>query len=202
MAPLPGDFGRRRRRSRKPRDDLFLACRDQRADIEIGDRRAHPEAPGSARPCGPRTSSCDLRCDEDARAGRAGLAGVLDAGIDEEGQRRSRSASANTSCGDLPPSSSVTGTTFSPRPACTSLPTPTEPVKEMWSTPGCAVSAAPASSPSPGTTLSAPVGQAGFVAISAKAMRGEAGFLGRLQHRGIAHRRAQPPTERPSICMG
>jgi hypothetical protein len=69
--------------------------------------------------------------DEDAGRGRTGLPGVLDAGIDEERQRASRSASAKTSCGDLPPSSSVTGTTFCAAAACTRRPVATEPVKEM-----------------------------------------------------------------------
>ena len=77
------------------------------------------------------------------------------------------SASENTSCGDLPPSSSVTGTTFCAAAVCTRRPTATEPVNETWSTPRWAVSAAPASSPSPGTTLSAPAGSPASWAMAA-----------------------------------
>ncbi|KAG0730738.1 hypothetical protein G6F22_022106 [Rhizopus arrhizus] len=63
------------------------------------------------------------------------------------GMAASRSASSNTTCGDLPPSSSVTGTWFSAAACATILPVCGEPVNEMWSMPGCAVNAAPASWP-------------------------------------------------------
>jgi hypothetical protein len=46
------------------------------------------------------------------------------------------------------------------RGAWMSWPTCTEPVKEMWRTPGCAASAAPASSPGAGTDVQRPGGQA------------------------------------------
>ena len=52
--------------------------------------------------------------------------------------------------------------------ACaTAIPTGTEPVKEMRPIPGCADSAAPASAPSPGTTLSTPAGTPASWMISA-----------------------------------
>src|SRR5271156_4560078 len=89
--------------------------------------------------------------------------------LTRNGRARSGSASANTSCGDLPPSSSVTGATWRAAAACTSAPTATEPVKEMCLTPGWAASAAPASSPRPGTTLSAPAGKPASRARSASA---------------------------------
>ena len=68
-------------------DDLALSRRDQRAHVEVGDRRADDAAPGSARPCARRTSSKMRPLDQDARRRRAGLPGVLDAGVDEERQR-------------------------------------------------------------------------------------------------------------------
>src|SRR5207244_10190499 len=49
--------------------------------------------------------------------------------ITRNGKARSRSASAKTSWGDLPPSSSVTGTAFRAAAAWTSAPVVTEPVK-------------------------------------------------------------------------
>ncbi|CFW30601.1 Uncharacterised protein [Bordetella pertussis] len=63
------------------------------------------------------------------------------------GTRASRSASAKTICGDLPPSSSVTGTCRSAAVCVTSTPTRGEPVNEMWSMPGWRVRASPASWP-------------------------------------------------------
>ncbi len=102
------------------------------------------------------------------------------------GSAASRSASSKTSCGDLPPSSSVTGTTLAAAAAWISRPTASEPVKERWSMPGCAASAAPASSPRPGTTLSAPGGRPASTARRGEGERGQARLLGRLQHAGVA----------------
>jgi hypothetical protein len=71
----------------------------------------------------------------------------------------SRSASANTSCGDLPPSSSTTGTWWIAATSCTSRPTSGEPVNERKLMPGCLDSGAPASSPRSVTMFSAPAGK-------------------------------------------
>ncbi|MNT98580.1 hypothetical protein D3C72_2411940 [compost metagenome] len=67
--------------------------------------------------------------------------------LSSTGSAASRSASANTICGDLPPSSSVTGQWRSAAAKPTLRPVMVEPVNEMWSMPGCAHSAAPASLP-------------------------------------------------------
>ena len=72
---------------------------------------------------------------------------------------RSTSASANTRWADLPPSSSVTGATRLAAAPAIRLPTSVEPTKLRWSTPGWAASAAPASGPSPVTTLTTPGGR-------------------------------------------
>ena len=79
----------------------------------------------------------------------------------------SRSASAKATNGDLPPSSSEVGVRLAAAACATSLPVGTLPVNAMRSTPGCAVSAAPASSPIPCTTLNAPSGRPASFAMSA-----------------------------------
>ena len=84
------------------------------------------------------------------------------------GAARSRSASSNTICGDLPPSSSTHFTGRRAAACCTSVPTSVEPVKVTKSMPGWPASAAPASSPRPVTMFSAPAGRPASVAISAK----------------------------------
>ena len=56
---------------------------------------------------------------------------------------------------------------FAPADCATSLPVGTEPVNAIRSTPGWAVSAAPASSPIPCTTLKAPSGSPASCAMSA-----------------------------------
>ena len=69
------------------RDDLVLALRDQRAEVEIGQRRAHLQRAHALREALHHLVEA-AALDQDARAGRAGLPGVLDAGVDEKGQRR------------------------------------------------------------------------------------------------------------------
>ncbi len=69
-----------------------------------------------------------------------------------------RSASANTICGDLPPSSRVTLLMFSAAAFATARPVAVEPVNATLSTPGCPASAAPVSRESPVTTLTTPGG--------------------------------------------
>ena len=86
----------------------------------------------------------------------------------------SRSASANATNGDLPPSSSETGVRFAAAAWATSFPVSIDPVNAIRSTPGWAVSAAPASSPIPCTTLNAPSGRPASRVMSARseAVRG------------------------------
>ena len=69
----------------------------------------------------------------------------------------SRSASANTTFGDLPPSSSETFLRLPAAALTISLPTSVEPVNATLSTSSCAASAAPAS-PKPVTMLTTPSG--------------------------------------------
>ena len=121
--------------------------------------------------------------------------------LTRKGSAASRSASAKTICGLLPPSSSVTGMAFFAAAVWISAPTATEPVKEMWRTSGCADSAAPASSPRPGTTFNAPAGRPAASATRAKAsavrQASSAGFS--TQALPIA---SAAPTLRPMICIG
>ena len=69
-----------------------------------------------------------------------------------------QSASANTMCGFLPPSSSATFFTVPAAAAITRLPVARPPVKETRSTSGLSVSAAPTSGPPPSTRLATPAG--------------------------------------------
>ncbi len=71
----------------------------------------------------------------------------------------SRSASANTSSGPLPPSSPVKGTMFFAAACPMWRAVSGEPVNETRRTPGCETRAAPASSPMPCTTLKTPGGK-------------------------------------------
>lgn len=64
----------------------------------------------------------------------------------------SRSASAKTMLGLLPPSSRVTLFTRSAHLAMICLPTRVEPVNTIFATPGCSTSASPVTSPRPGST--------------------------------------------------
>ena len=66
----------------------------------------------------------------------------------------SRSASANTIDGDLPPSSSVTRFTSRAARAAISRPTAVEPVKATLAMPGCSTIRRPTSSPVPTSTVS------------------------------------------------
>ena len=80
----------------------------------------------------------------------------------------SRSASSNTTTGDLPPSSSVTFFRSAAAARTIMRPTSVEPVKAILSTPGCAASAAPALSPVPLTRLMTPSGTPASWQISAR----------------------------------
>src|SRR4029079_2489823 len=81
----------------------------------------------------------------------------------------SRSASGNTTCGLLPPSSSVTRCRFLAAACATLRPVADDPVKATLSTPGCAASAAPVSRLPEVTTLSTPAGNPASYRTSAKA---------------------------------
>ena len=68
-------------------DDDLLPLRDHRPEVEVGGRRADAQGPiALGHPVAHRGE--DRPLDQDARRRRAGLPGVLDAGIDEEGQGR------------------------------------------------------------------------------------------------------------------
>ena len=117
------------------------------------------------------------------------------------GTARSMSTSSKTICGDLPPSSSTHLTAFFAAACCTSVPTSLEPVKEMKSMPGCADSAAPASSPLPVTMLSAPAGRPASAAISAKRSADRLVSSAGLSTAALPIASAGA-TVRPSICAG
>ena len=117
------------------------------------------------------------------------------------GSAASTSASANTICGDLPPSSSVTGQCRFDAAAPTHAPVAGEPVNEMCWMPGCSTSAAPASAPRPVTMLSAPGGSPASAASSAtRSSARHASSAGLTTHALPAA--SAPPTERPKICSG
>ena len=69
-----------------------------------------------------------------------------------------RSASAKTTCGDLPPSSNVTGLRFSAAATATLRPVAVDPVNATLSTPGCAARWAPGAPVEEVTTLTTPSG--------------------------------------------
>src|SRR5215471_2095096 len=78
-----------------------------------------------------------------------------------------RSASGNTTWGDLPPSSRVTLLRFSAAACATARPVAVEPVKAILSTPGLLASAAPTSLDSPVMTLITPGGNPAWANSSA-----------------------------------
>ena len=106
----------------------------------------------------------------------------------------SMSASAKTTFGDLPPSSSETFLRLPAAALTISLPTSVEPVNATLSTSSCAASAAPAS-PKPVTMLTTPVRQAGLEQQLAEVERRQRRLLGRLEHHRAAagQRRAELP---------
>ena len=77
------------------------------------------------------------------------------------------SASANTICGDLPPSSRVAGLRPLAAVSATAMPPASDPVKVTFLTLGCATSASPSSAPRPVTTFSTPAGSPARWASSA-----------------------------------
>ena len=114
----------------------------------------------------------------------------------------SRSASANTMFGDLPPSSSVSRFSVSAAVRMRCWPTSVEPVKLILFTSGCFTGASPAMRPLPGSTLNTPGGNTGFECQLADADGGERRELGRLQHDRCCRRPAQVPTFQPTMIIG
>ena len=84
-----------------------------------------------------------------------------------ESMAASRSASAKTIAGDLPPSSMDMPLRFSAQLRKISWPVEDSPVKEISGTSGCLTSASPASSPMPLTRLNTPSGRPASSKISA-----------------------------------
>ena len=82
-----------------------------------------------------------------------------------------------------------------------SRPTGTEPVNDRCATPVWADSAAPASSPSPGTMASAPAGRPASSAIWPKASAVRQASSAGLSTHALPMASAAP-TERPMICIG
>ena len=107
----------------------------------------------------------------------------------------SRSASANTMLGDLPPSSSVTRLIVWAAPAAIERPTSVEPVNAILATSGCSTSRAPQTEPGPTTTLTTPSGSPASTRELGEAQRGQRRQLGRLEHDRVAgrQRRSQLP---------
>ena len=103
----------------------------------------------------------------------------------------SRSASANTRSGPLPPSSAVKGTRFRAAEVATSRPVSDEPVKLTRRRRPSATSVAPASSPIPWTTLKTP---GGMPASSVRSARSE--------HESGAHSGGLRTTAHPAASAG
>ena len=109
----------------------------------------------------------------------------------------SRSASAKTMFGDLPPSSKVTS--FSVRAArpAIRLPVSVEPVNAILSTSGWSTSASPARPPKPGTTFTTPGGKSSCSIERREGERRHRRVLRRLDDDRVAarERRAELPGE-------
>ena len=82
----------------------------------------------------------------------------------------SRSASAHTMVGDLPPSSSDTGMSFSAASLAMPKPTDVPPVNAMRLTNGWRTSASPTTEPLPGSTLMMPGGTPAASAMRASSI--------------------------------
>ena len=82
------------------------------------------------------------------------------------GMARDRSASANTTSGDFPPSSSDTRFRLPAAAWMICRPVGVDPVNATLSTPGCSARAAPALSPKPVTMFTTPSGRPASVSSS------------------------------------
>ena len=98
----------------------------------------------------------------------------------------SRSASANTTHGDLPPSSMDRPLRLAAALRKIVWPVVVSPVKEISGTSGCLTRASPASSPRPLTRLNTPSGRPASLKIVRPQRGGERGELGRLEDHGVA----------------
>jgi hypothetical protein len=98
----------------------------------------------------------DLALDVQPRAGQQHWPWLKKIAFAAPGIAVSRSASAKTTFGALPPSSSVTRLRSFAAALTISFPSSVEPLNATLSTPGCAASAAPAVSPKPVITLTTP----------------------------------------------
>ncbi|MNV47279.1 hypothetical protein D3C71_1391410 [compost metagenome] len=83
------------------------------------------------------------------------------------------SASANTMCGDLPPSSSATGISFSAAAWAMARPLAVPPVNDTMRTPGCSTRRRPTVEPRPVITLRMPGGRPASSAMRPSARAGE-----------------------------
>ena len=111
------------------------------------------------------------------------------------GSTLAMSASASTSWGDLPPSSSVIRRKSPAQRIAISRPTSGLPVKLILSTPGWATSAAPATGPRPGITLTVPPGKpASSISAARYSVESGASSAGFTHHRvaGGERRRELP----------
>ena len=102
----------------------------------------------------------------------------------------SRSASAKTTLGFLPPSSRAIFLTVSGALTISRLPVSTPPVKETRSTRGSVESGAPASAPAPRTRLATPAGSARLLQQPHQVDRGVRGELAGLEDEGVARQQA------------
>ena len=98
----------------------------------------------------------------------------------------SRSASANTMFGFLPPSSSATFLTSSAAARMIARPVASPPVNDTRSTSGADTSAAPTLAPAPSTRLTTPAGVPAFSSSLDERDRRQRRHLARLQDDGVA----------------
>ncbi len=108
--------------------------------------------------------------------------------LTRNGSARSRSASANTTCGDLPPSSSVTGATWRAAAACTSAPDRNRPGEGEMPDAGMGGERRAGLFAEARHDVERAVRKARLAREIGERKRGQAGFLRRLQHAGVAHR--------------
>ena len=100
----------------------------------------------------------------------------------------SRSASSSTIVGDLPPSSSEIGISFSAAMCASVRPVDVPPVKVTLPTPGWRTIASPITEPRPVSTDSSPDGSAGLVDDPRQRQRHQRRPLGGLEHHRVAGR--------------